>query len=222
MAPWMFRYGAYVPGPASCWPSSITSWSPGWRWPAPSSFAAGWSAALDPVPLAGSPRSTPMTPTGAASNRTPRAGGVRHQATRPVCRPPNEATWAGSPAASSRIGPRLSAPSSSPNSSAVSTPPRSNWARPGRRYARPSPATAWACPPATPKPSASGPSPPPASAPGSRSPRRWTRCLLPSTRMRSRRGRGHRRSFTSGSAATRSAPPWAPTSSWSRGRTNGL
>jgi hypothetical protein len=29
---------------------------------------------------------------------------VRHQATRPVCRPPNEATWAGSPAASCRPG----------------------------------------------------------------------------------------------------------------------
>ena len=43
--------------------------------------------------------------------------------------------------------------------------------------------------------------------------RRWTRCLSPSTPMRSRRGRGHRRSFTSGCAATRSTPPWAPTSS---------
>jgi hypothetical protein len=183
MAPWMFRYGAYVPGPASCWPSSITSWSPGWRWPAPSSFAAGWSAALDPVPLAGSPRSTPMTPTGPASNRTPRAGGVRHQATRPVCRPPNEATWAGSPAASSRIGPRPNAPSSSPSSSAASTPPPLSLARPGRRCAKPSPATAWACPPATPKPSASERSPRPAAAPASWPPRPWTRYLWRSTRV---------------------------------------
>ncbi|HEX2372789.1 MAG TPA: hypothetical protein VHO93_02295 [Actinomycetota bacterium] len=41
----------------------------------------------------------------------------------------------------------------------------------------------------------------------------WTRCLSPSTPMRSRRGRGRRPSCTSGSAATRSTPPWAPT--WS-------
>jgi WhiB family transcriptional regulator, redox-sensing transcriptional regulator len=68
-------------------------------------------------------------------------------------------------------------------------------------------------PPPTLKRSASGPSPPPASTPASRPPRPWTRCSWPSTRMRSRRGRGHRQSFTSGSAATRSTPPWAPTSS---------
>jgi hypothetical protein len=40
----------------------------------------------------------------------------------------------------------------------------------------------------TPKPSANGPSPPPASARASPSPRRWTRCLSPSTPTRSRRG----------------------------------
>jgi hypothetical protein len=39
------------------------------------------------------------------------------------------------------------------------------WARPGYRCARLSPATAWACPPATPKPSASALSPRPAAAP---------------------------------------------------------
>jgi WhiB family transcriptional regulator, redox-sensing transcriptional regulator len=61
-----------------------------------------------------------------------------------------------------------------------------------------------------PKPSASAPSPPPTSAPGGRPPRCWTRCSSPSTRMRSRQGRGRRPSCTSGSAATRSTPPWAP------------
>jgi hypothetical protein len=81
---------------------------------------------------------------------------------------PNRATWAGSPAGSSPTAPRPSAPSSSPNSS---TPP-------GRRCAKPSPATAWECPPATPPPSASAPSPPPATAAASRPPRPWTRCLL--------------------------------------------
>jgi hypothetical protein len=50
----------------------------------------------------------------------------------------------------------------------------------------------------------------------SRSPRRWTRCSWPATPMRSRRGRGHRQRSTSGSAATRTRPPWAPrwSSSW--------
>jgi hypothetical protein len=75
-----------------------------------------WSAALDPVPLAASPRSTPMTPTDAASHRTPRAGGVRHQATRPVCRRPNRAIWAGSPAACWPTGLRPNAPTPWPSS----------------------------------------------------------------------------------------------------------
>jgi hypothetical protein len=52
------------------------------------------------------------------------------------------------------------------------------WARPGYRCARLSPATAWACPPATPKPSASALSPRPAAAPAGRPPRPWARCLL--------------------------------------------
>jgi hypothetical protein len=79
--------------------------------------------------------------------------------------------WAGSPAASSLTGPKPNGPSRWPSSSAASTPPPPSWAPPGRRCAKPSPATASACLPATPRPSASGPSPPPASAPASRPPR---------------------------------------------------
>jgi hypothetical protein len=66
----------------------------------------------------------------------------------------------------------------------------------------------------TPKQSASGPEPPPASAAGSRPPRPWTRCLLPSILAPSRLESDHRPSCMSGSAATSSTPPWAPTS-WS-------
>jgi hypothetical protein len=44
-------------------------------------------------------------------------------------------------------------------------PPRPSWAPPGRRCAKPSPATASACRPATPRRSASAPSPPLAGGP---------------------------------------------------------
>ena len=57
--------------------------------------------------------------------------------------------------------------SASPNDSAASTPPPPSWAPPGRRYAKPSSGMSSACPSATLRPSASGPSPPPASAPAS-------------------------------------------------------
>jgi hypothetical protein len=95
--------------------------------------------------------------------------------------PPNRATWAGSPAASSPTGPRPSAPSRWPSGWAASTPPRPSWASPGRRYARPSPAMALACRHATPRPSASGRLRRPASARAGRPPPAWTRCLWPST-----------------------------------------
>jgi hypothetical protein len=72
--------------------------------------------------------------------------------------------------------------SSWPSSSAASMPPRPSSAPPGRRCAKPSPATASACRPATPKP-------PPARhrrrPPAYRDPRQrrpLTRCLRPSTR----------------------------------------
>jgi hypothetical protein len=52
-------------------------------------------------------------------------------------------------------------------------PPPRSWARPSRRCAKPSAATASACRPATPRRSASAPSPPPASAEARRPPRRW-------------------------------------------------
>ena len=90
-------------------------------------------------------------------------------------RPPS--LWAGSPAGSSPTGARPNAPSRWPNGWAASTPPPI-WARPGYRCARLSPATAWACPPATPKPSASALSPRPAAVPAGRPPRPWARCLL--------------------------------------------
>jgi WhiB family transcriptional regulator, redox-sensing transcriptional regulator len=118
-----------------------------------------------------------------------------------------------SPAASSPTAPKPNGPSSSRRSSAASTPPPLNSVPPGRRCAKPSPATAWACRPATPKPSASAPSTPPASAAASRPPRTWTRCSWPSTLAPSRLESGQRPSCTSGSAARSSTPPWAPT--WS-------
>jgi hypothetical protein len=136
--------------------------------------------------------------------------GPGHRGDLPGLPRPDRATWAGSPAASLRIGPRPSALSSSPNSSAASTPPPPSWGLPGRRCAKPSPATASACPPATLKPSASGPSLPPTSAPASRPPQAWTRCLWRSTPMRSRLESGHRLSCMSGSAARSSTPSWAP------------
>ena len=79
--------------------------------------------------------------------------------------------WAGNPAASSPTAARPNAPSSWPNSSAASMPLLRSWAPPGRRCAKPSPATASARPSATPKPSASGPSQRPANALGGRPPR---------------------------------------------------
>jgi hypothetical protein len=79
------------------------------------------------------------------------------------------------------------------NSWAVSMRPRRSWARPGRRCARPSPATALACQPATHRRSASGRSPPPAAAAVGRPPPAWTRCLWPSTPAPSRPGNGRRR-----------------------------
>jgi hypothetical protein len=109
------------------------------------------------------------------------------------------ARWAGSPAASSPIWPRPNPPSPWPSGWAASTPPRRSWARPGHRCARPSPATAWACRPPTPKPSACGPSTRPASAPGGRLPRPWTRCSWHSTRAPSPPVHGRRLSCTSGS-----------------------
>ena len=72
-------------------------------------------------------------------------------------------------------------------------------------------ATAWACQPPTPRPSASGRSRRPAGAAASRPPRPWTRCLWPSTPAPSQPANGRRPSCTSGSAATSSTPPWAPT-----------
>jgi hypothetical protein len=65
--------------------------------------------------------------------------------------------WAGSPADSWSTAPRPNAPSPWPSSSAASTPPRPNWAPPGRHCAKPSPATGSACPPAIPRRSASEP-----------------------------------------------------------------
>jgi putative polyketide hydroxylase len=119
--------------------------------------------------------------------------------------------WAGSPADSSPTAAKPNAPSNSLNSSAASTPPPTSWAPLGHRSAKPSPATDSACPPATPKQSASGPSPPPASAPGSPPRRPWTRCSWRSTPTPSPPGSGHRPSCTNGSAARSSTPPWAPT-----------
>jgi hypothetical protein len=61
-----------------------------------------------------------------------------------------------------------------------------------------------------PRPSGSGRSRPPASAAASRPRRPWTRCLRRSTLALFRPGSGRRPSCTSGSAATRSTPFWAP------------
>jgi hypothetical protein len=77
----------------------------------------------------------------------------------------DRATWAGSPAASFRTAARPSTRSSWPSSWAASMPPPPSWAPPGRRCAKPSPATASACPLATPKRSASAPSTPPTNTP---------------------------------------------------------
>ena len=107
--------------------------------------------------------------------------------------------WAGSPAASSPTGPRPSAPLPWPSGWAASTRLRPSWAPPGRRCAKPSSATTWACRPPTPKPSACGPSTRPASAPGGRLPRPWTRCSWHSTRAPSPPVHGRRLSCTSGS-----------------------
>ena len=68
--------------------------------------------------------------------------------------------------------------------------------------------TGWACPPATPKPSAGGPSPPARQRNGQPATRPWTRCLWPSTWAPSRLGNGHRPSWLSGSAARSVRQPW--------------
>jgi hypothetical protein len=99
-----------------------------------------------------------------------------------------------------------------PSSWGASTPPRRSWTRPGRRCAKPSPATGSACRPATPRPCASARSTPPASAPGGRPRQDWTRCSWRSTLAPSQPGRGRRLSCTSGSAVRSSTPPWAPVS----------
>ena len=78
--------------------------------------------------------------------------------------------WAGSPAGSSPTAAKPSGPTRWPSGSGASTPPPNNSAPPGRRCARPSPATASACRLVTRKPSVSGSSPPPASAAGSQPP----------------------------------------------------
>jgi hypothetical protein len=67
-----------------------------------------------------------------------------------------------------------------------------------------------ACPPATLKPFASGPSPQPVNAAASQPPRRWTRCLWPSTPAPCRPESGRRLSCTNGFAARSSTPPWEP------------
>jgi hypothetical protein len=89
------------------------------------------------------------------TNRAPR-GGPGHRATCLVCPRPDSATWAGSPAGSSRTGPGPNAPSCWPSGSAASTPPLLSWAPPGRRCVKPFIGTASACPPATPRPSGGG------------------------------------------------------------------
>jgi hypothetical protein len=115
--------------------------------------------------------------------------------------------WAGSPADSSPTAPRPSAPSSSPSGWAASTPPPKSWAPPGRRCARPSPATTWGCRRATPRP--------PASAAVGRPRRALTRSLWRSTAMSFRSGPGRVGSWPSGCAAPRTTRPWARGWWWS-------
>jgi hypothetical protein len=87
------------------------------------------------------------------------------------------------------IGPRPNAPCSWPSGSAASTPPPNSWGPPGRRCPRPSPATASACQPATPRP--------PASAAASRPRRPWIRRSWPSTLISFRPESGHQPSSIS-------------------------
>jgi len=141
--------------------------------PRPSPTAASSKPAADPVSNANSHHERREEPAARAvcatgCNRSTHAecwSSPRRR--RPVgpCMP--SSGWAGSPAGSSPTGLRPNTPSGLPSGWAASTPPKS-WAPPGRRCVKPSPATASACPPATPWPSASAPSPPSASALGSR------------------------------------------------------
>jgi hypothetical protein len=84
---------------------------------------------------------------------------------------------------------------------------------PGRGYAKPSPATAWACPPATPRRSDGGRSGPPASAPASQSLHPGPGVPGPQSPAPSWPEIGLRPSCLSGSAGMRRTPSWVPT--WS-------
>jgi hypothetical protein len=119
--------------------------------------------------------------------------------------------WAGSPAASSPTAPRPNAPSPWPSGWAASMPPPS-WAPPGRRCAKPSPATV--CD-ARPHPEAVRQRV--IAAARRRSGQPATPTLDPvfvaSTPAPCRRGNGRRPSCMRGFAGRRSMPSWAP--AWS-------
>jgi hypothetical protein len=119
--------------------------------------------------------------------------------------------WAGSPAASWLTAPRPNGPSPWPSGWAVSTPPRRSWARPGRRCAKPSVATASACRPATLRSCASAPSPSPANGMGGRPFPGLDPVFVALNLASSPPENGRRPSCTSGSGARSSTPSWAPT-----------
>jgi hypothetical protein len=109
-------------------------------------------------------------PSGWASTATPSKLPSASRACRRRC-----GGWAGSPAGSSPTAPRPNGPLRWPSGWAVSSPPRRSWARPGRRCAKPSVATASACRPATLRSCASEPLPSPASGMGGRPFQAWIR-----------------------------------------------